>query len=152
MKPLTLISDKDGYARAYIRVNKKPKNLYSHRSVCEAWHGAKPTPKHEIRHLDGNCCNNTPDNLKWGTRKENAQDMMRQGRGPKGDRCGRSKLSVAQALELVRRAKAGERNRDLAKEYGLSRTHVTRLTTGKGRPYLTDLSQLHPLYITGNIS
>jgi hypothetical protein len=34
----------------------------------------------QCRHLDGNPSNNRPDNLRWGTAKENAADMIRHGR------------------------------------------------------------------------
>ncbi len=39
--------------------------------VCEAFHGPKPFPKAVTIHLDEDPSNNVPDNLKWGTQKEN---------------------------------------------------------------------------------
>lgn len=42
-----------------------------HQAVCEAFHGPKPTPKHVVLHRDEDGTNNDPENLKWGTRKEN---------------------------------------------------------------------------------
>lgn len=40
------------------------------RLVCEAWHGA-PFDRAVCMHLDENSRNNRPENLKWGTQKEN---------------------------------------------------------------------------------
>jgi len=39
--------------------------------VCEAFHGPRPSPKHECMHLDEDAKNNRPQNLAWGTRFEN---------------------------------------------------------------------------------
>lgn len=49
-----------------------------HRLVAEAFHGPCPVNQ-ECRHLDGNPLNNVSSNLKWGTKKENAQDRMAHG-------------------------------------------------------------------------
>ena len=41
------------------------------RLVCEAFHGPAPEGKNVCMHLDENSRNNVPDNLGWGTQKEN---------------------------------------------------------------------------------
>jgi hypothetical protein len=46
-------------------------NLKIHRMVCEAFHGAPPFDRAVVIHLDENGLNNKPENLKWGTQKEN---------------------------------------------------------------------------------
>lgn len=46
-------------------------NVKVHRIVCEAWHGLAPSPKSVVIHIDENGLNNKPENLKWGTQKEN---------------------------------------------------------------------------------
>lgn len=43
----------------------------AHQLVCEAFHGPKPFPEAVVIHLDENALNNRPENLKWGTQKEN---------------------------------------------------------------------------------
>lgn len=43
-----------------------------HRIVATAFHGLPPTPKHVVDHIDTNCRNNRPENLRWLTRLENA--------------------------------------------------------------------------------
>lgn len=42
-----------------------------HRLVCEAFHGAPPFEGAVVIHLDENALNNRPENLRWGTQKEN---------------------------------------------------------------------------------
>ena len=46
-------------------------NVRVHRMVCLAFHGPPPTKDSVVIHIDSNVENNTPDNLKWGTQKEN---------------------------------------------------------------------------------
>jgi hypothetical protein len=41
------------------------------RLVCEAFKGPAPEGKNVCMHLDENSRNNIPDNLQWGTQKEN---------------------------------------------------------------------------------
>ncbi len=40
------------------------------RLVCEAFHGPAPLEDVATIHLDKNRCDNRPDTLAWGTRKE----------------------------------------------------------------------------------
>ena len=42
-----------------------------HQLVCEAFHGPRPFEKAVVIHIDENAHNNRPENLKWGTQKEN---------------------------------------------------------------------------------
>lgn len=50
-----------------------------HQMVCEAFNGPRPTPAHEVRHLNGDSQDNRPENLVWGTASENRQDTLRHG-------------------------------------------------------------------------
>ena len=42
-----------------------------HQLICEAFHGPKPFDRAVVIHLDESALNNRPENLKWGTQKEN---------------------------------------------------------------------------------
>lgn len=55
----------------YRTFNRKLGNIKVHRIVCEAFHGAPPNPRSVVIHIDENGLNNKPENLKWGTQKEN---------------------------------------------------------------------------------
>lgn len=46
-------------------------NMKVHRLVCEAFHGPPPFPRAVVIHKDECGTNNRPENLKWGTQKEN---------------------------------------------------------------------------------
>jgi hypothetical protein len=46
-------------------------NLKVHHLVCEAFHGPKPFPRAVVIHINENALDNRPENLRWGTQKEN---------------------------------------------------------------------------------
>jgi hypothetical protein len=54
----------------FIYVTRKNKTLKVARLVCEAFNGP-PQDKQVCMHLDENSCNNRPENLAWGTQKDN---------------------------------------------------------------------------------
>lgn len=47
-------------------------NIRVHRIIATAFHGDPPDPKYVVDHIDTNCRNNRPENLRWLTRLENA--------------------------------------------------------------------------------
>lgn len=49
----------------------KGRSYKVHRVVCEAFHGPAPFEGAVVMHLDEDSNNNRPENLKWGTQKEN---------------------------------------------------------------------------------
>lgn len=42
-----------------------------HQLICAAFHGPRPFDNAVVLHIDENALNNSADNLKWGTQKEN---------------------------------------------------------------------------------
>lgn len=42
-----------------------------HQVVCTAFHGAAPDKNMIVDHINGNRCDNHPDNLRWATKEEN---------------------------------------------------------------------------------
>src|SRR5437868_3186149 len=47
-------------------------NVRIHRIVATAFHGEPPDPQYVVDHIDTNCRNNRPENLRWLTRLDNA--------------------------------------------------------------------------------
>jgi hypothetical protein len=80
----------------------------------------------EVRHLDGNPANNVLENLAYGTRTQNHQDR-------KWHRTARGyhKLFGHEASEIKARLAAGERNVDLAREFGIHQTTVSHIKRGR---------------------
>jgi hypothetical protein len=94
-----------------------------HQLVLLAFRGPCPEGK-ESRHLNDVPDDNRLTNLKYGTRRQNMQDKIRQGHHT---------LTYAQAKEirvLLENAKYGDKRR-VAKDYGLSESSIQDILTGR---------------------
>lgn len=118
---------------------KRGKGFYVHKLVCEAVYGE---PKEyqasngtrmlqEVCHGRLGALNNHPSNLRWGTRAENAGDMVKDGGVARGEKHGRAKLSEGAVRVIRKRADAGESLADLAREYTTPVTNVRLIVLRK---------------------
>ncbi len=80
----------DGYLRVHLTIKGKEKSYMVHKLVALHFLPLKPSPKYEMRHLDGNKLNNHISNLAWGTKQDNANDREKHGHTARG-----KKLSIA---------------------------------------------------------
>jgi hypothetical protein len=122
-----------GYLRVALFDKPRRRQVGVHRLICEAFHGPQPYPDAIARHLDDDRTNNTPANIAWGSRLDNAADAKRNGRYLLGERAPGAKLTNDQATELRRRRQLGEACLALAHEFGVSGSTV--LNIGKGRQH-----------------
>jgi hypothetical protein len=113
-RPITLIDDDGHHWRTRLHV-----------AMATAFHGSKPFAKAVARHVDGNTSNHCADNCRWGTYKQNEDDKLVHGTWWK--RRDGGKLTLEQAEAIRQRYAAGERQVDLAAEYGVSRPTITRI-------------------------
>lgn len=100
-----------------------------HVAVTLAFHGPRPSPDHEARHLDGHKPNCRADNLAWGTRAENAADMVAHGTRRRGEQMSQAKLTEA-AVHAIR-ARAGEPQQRLADEFGCTYSNISAIILRK---------------------
>ena len=116
--------------RKYLQVtlgrNGEKKLVNVHQIVAKVFHGDAPTG-YECRHLDGNRMNNTPANLAWGTKKENAADRKLHGTETSGERNGFSKLKLAQVIEIREMVTSGIVQRRIAERFGISFSLVSQI-------------------------
>ena len=68
----------NGYLKVRVYRGGKRVNLLVHTLVARYFLPPRPSPNHEIRHLDSNKLHDDYRNLTWGTRKENAEDRERE--------------------------------------------------------------------------
>lgn len=81
-RPMAQHLNSHGYPKVNIKNGDLRQAMLVHREVCEAFHGPKPTPDHQVRHLNGDRTDNRAANLAWGTASENALDRIAHGNMP----------------------------------------------------------------------
>lgn len=105
--------------------------------VCEAFHGLKPSPLHEVAHNDGTKDNDVPGNLRWATHAENMDDKIKHRTICRGATHGRSKFTEASVLQVLDLRKAGLGWRTIGKMMGVSHTAVRDVCRGKNWAHVT---------------
>jgi hypothetical protein len=91
-----------------IDVNGRKQHVGIHVLVCTAFHGPRPSTKHEVAHWDSDRMNNRASNVRWATRRQNNLDKQRHGKQAYGTEIRQSKLSEADVLEIRALLQAGQ--------------------------------------------
>ena len=117
----------DGYGRFWLDA----KTLGAHRISWEIANGAIPKGFCVCHRCDNPRCVR-PDHLFLGTNADNLRDMRQKGRNSappdnRGERCGMSKLTARQVLEIRRRRSNGEEGAALGDEFGVSAMQIYRI-------------------------
>jgi HNH endonuclease/NUMOD4 motif len=91
-----------------------------HRLVCMAFNGVPANDNLQVCHSDGNKLNNDPQNLRWGTAKENADDRAKHGQWDcqKGSEHHQAVLDEAMVAEMRRMARSGRSIKSIAAHFG----------------------------------
>ena len=110
----------------YLRISlysgeRKEPDRYVHDLVAEAFIGPKPEGQ-EVRHGPGGKADNRLVNLSYGTHIANCEDRARD--------LDYHKLNRAKAAEVRARAAAGMPQGLIAAEFGIGRSHVSRIVSG----------------------
>lgn len=99
-----------------------------HSLVAAAFIGPRPHGL-EVRHADGVKANCAAANLSYGTHRENEADKIRHGTLPIGEKNATAKLTAAAVKSI--RARRGERQEDLAAEFGCTFSNISAIQRGK---------------------
>jgi hypothetical protein len=119
-----------GHYQVSLRWKGKQRRFGVHHLLCLIFYGRRPK-KHEARHIDGDPANNRITNLRWGIRKDNAQDQLRHGTLAVGERSGKNKLKESHVREIRRRFSSVGSVNSLAKEFGVSWPTIARIIKRK---------------------
>ena len=148
-KRLSLTKNNFGYVHVCLCHQNIAKSFTVHGLVIRAFHG--PNPGEMVcRHLDGNPSNNRPENLAWGTHKDNEDDKRRHGRTVCGERVHGSKLNKNTVLALRKMYSDGFTLDEIANKYGVLMSTVHRAVTGKTWKHIPSIDLSHRKHLGSN--
>lgn len=122
----------------YLKVTLNGRIRSVHRAVCEAFHGPAPSALHQVAHNNGDAHDNRARNLRWATAGENSQDRDEHGTSARGERHYAARLREDDVRSIRRRARDGERQCDLADEFGMSRPGINNLIHGRSWGHVSE--------------
>jgi hypothetical protein len=120
--------DRHGYCRVVFSYGRVRVRRLVHQLVLEAFVSPRPSPKHLTAHGDANRANNVVNNLRWATLQDNADDRVRHGNSPRGEKHADAVLTKA---DVIRIRTVDTPSRVLAKEYGVRHSTILRARKGK---------------------
>lgn len=106
------------------------RRVYWHRLVAETFYGA-PKDGEEVRHKDGIKKHCWADNLCWGTREQNAQDKVRHGTAPLGEKHGGAKLTEGEVRLIRDLCRDGLLQKHAAEKFGVGKMTISRIVNNK---------------------
>ena len=121
-----------GYYNVSIRRNGKSTKFRVHHLVAEAFIGPRPNGQ-DTRHLDGNPLNNRPENLSYGSRKENMNDAREHGTTVKY-----KKLSKDEVIKICKLGFTELKTIEVAKMFGVSRGTVCDIWNARACQSITE--------------
>lgn len=119
-----------GYVSISLYRDGKRRCAWLHILVAEAFLGPRP-PGMEVAHGNGNPSTNRLSNLRYATPAENQADKRQHGTDNAGERHPCARLTRAAVVEVRRHLASGERQADVAASYGVARTTVSAIATGR---------------------
>ena len=139
-KLLKLAKDKDGYMTVALYKNKRQYRKRVHRLVMLAFSG--PCPKgYVVNHIKEIKDYNYRLNLEYVTHQGNQDHAVEKGLRVKGQKQHLSKLTEKNVFEVVRLAKAGMRQRNIAKKFSVCQSSIQELLSGVSWSWLTGIKR-----------
>lgn len=134
-----------GYGMVYLKIGEqKDFPLLTHRVAYMLAVGDIPDDMFVCHKCDNPpCCN--PAHLFLGTCQDNNLDMYRKGRNRcgavQGDKCGSSKLTSEQVLEIVELLKQKMPYRKISERYGVGKAAISHIASGLNWSHLTGIKR-----------
>jgi hypothetical protein len=131
-RPLSAAPDSYGYLKVAVWKNNVQRSVRIHSLVADAFLGPQP-PKLVVCHGTGGHLDNSLGNLSYGSRKKNAQDMLRDGTALTGTKAPMAKLTEKDVREIRGSSESGVA---LARRYGVATAQISRIRTRKNWAWL----------------
>ncbi|MCC6649106.1 MAG: HNH endonuclease [Polyangiaceae bacterium] len=118
-------------SKGYGMVAWRGRTRTAHRVSFELANGPIPDGQHVLHRCDVRWCVN-PVHLYLGTHADNMRDKSLRGRcaALAGAKNPAAKISAADAIEIIRLRRSGERVSDVAARFGVTRQQITNITSG----------------------
>lgn len=129
--------DADGYLRYAIKGWEQVGAVCAHILVAEAFLGDRPSPVHQVAHENGSRLLNHYSNLRWSLPADNQADKIEHGTSPAGERNPKAKISaqdvgvIRAEYRRIKQPGSGRRIAELERRFGLQRSTIIRIATGK---------------------
>lgn len=114
--------------KGYLRFSVGGKLVFVHRIVAQLY-VPNPENKPQVNHKDGNKLNNCADNLEWVNNQENRNHAIISNLHIHGEKCPWSKLTQNDINYI--RTHADMKRVDLARKFGVSRSHISAIINHK---------------------
>lgn len=130
-----------GYIYLATRIDGVSKNKHLAAAVLEAFVGPRPDGCHAA-HNNGDPLDNSLDNLRWATPRENCADKVLHGTAQRGVRNAFAKLTDADVLRIVEMKSSGISTSEIARTMGVSRMAIYLVVSGKGWTHVAGMEDL----------
>lgn len=108
----------------------RAENVLVSRLVCEAFHGAPPSKRHQAAHCNGQSLDNRSDNLRWATPEANQADRNEHGTDIRGSKHHAAKLRESDVVSIIGELAAGKSDPEVATQFGLATVTVLGIRRG----------------------
>lgn len=149
-RPISTHREKRGYIRVFLHLNGVRRSELVHRLMLMAFSGPCPDGM-ECSHLDGDPSNNSIENLKWVTRKENHRHKIIHGTHQSGEKNTFSSISETTAKNIVLSLLDGKSPTEVAKENNTTLAVVSGIRTGRTWTHISGGKISHSVCKCGNI-
>jgi hypothetical protein len=129
------VNKRTGYLEVNLSIDSKTYFSQVHVLMAETFLGPKPSPNHEVRHLDGVQLNNAWDNLAWGTPLENHEDRRRHGTSGRGESNSMCSISGEKVEEILEFLESGGKQCEAVRIFSVSSQHISNIFSGKRRSH-----------------
>lgn len=130
-KPLKPQINTHGYHAVGLCRDGKAKTYAIHTLVLTAFAGEPQEGEEACHGPNGKQDNRWPEALSWGTKPKNQADRVRDGTSNRGEQSSTAKLTDEAVIAIRNRYAAGESQRALCEEFGVSNSLISLVISGK---------------------